>query len=200
MLKKIGLIGMLSLVIISISLVACGPEPSAAPMEGEPSVLNASPSYPPLTSDELNQFKAYLPSIRGFTLVKVAEIRNQNEAYIQYFPSFSDYQAASKDNSLSETEFNTYFSLMDTVNKVFMEESLRLLHEFPTITRITMKIPHNNQVYAIETSKRSIENYMKINFKKLHDEPDQKHWKELKKKYFVSKEREKFAMRFIRAS
>jgi hypothetical protein len=178
MLKKIGLIGIMGLTIIS--LVACGPELTAVPMGGDPSETNTLvASSPALTSDELKQFNEYIPSIRGASLIKIAEIRNQNEAHIQY---------------------KKIFPVVDTVNKALMEESIRLLREFPAITRITMKIPCSTQIYAIDTRKRSIENYMKISFKKIHDELNQKQWKELTKKYFTAKERDKFAKRFIRTS
>lgn len=199
MLKKVGLIGIMGLAILS--LLACGSEPTTVPMEGEPSeVIATVPSHPALTSDELKQFKEYIPSIRGSSLIKVAEVKNQNEAHILYFPNFSEYRAANADAKLSEAEFKSYFPLVDTVNKALMEESLRLLREFPAITRITMEVPYSTQTYAINTSKRSIENYMKVSFKKVHDELSQKQWKELTKKYFTTKERDKFAKRFIRAS
>jgi hypothetical protein len=199
MLKKIGLICMIGLAILS--LIACGPEPDAAPSEGMTGEASPAPLLAPaLTSEQLIQFNEYIPSIRKASLIKIAEIRNQNEAHIQYFSNFSEYQTATTGIHLTEAEFKSYFPLMDTINKTLMEESIRLLWEFPAITRITMKIPYHNKIYTIDTSKRSIENYLKINFKKIHNEPSQKQWKELKKKYFTAKEREKFSIRFIRNS
>jgi hypothetical protein len=198
MLRKLGFIAIIGATLLN--LAGCGPMGSLAAEETPADKITAVTTYPALTSDELTQFNEYIRSIRGKALLKLAEVRNQNEAYIQYYPNYDDYKAASADAQLSEAEFKNFFPVVDAINKVLMEESMRLLREFPALQKVTITIPYNNQIYAIDTSRRSMEMYLRVSFKKIHDELSQKQWKELKKKYFTTKERDKFAKRFIRAS
>ncbi|SFL12999.1 hypothetical protein SAMN03159341_103387 [Paenibacillus sp. 1_12] len=200
MFKQLRLIGIIGIIIATLG--ACVPQSTAvsAPTDEPARVEPADAPVPPprLSDEELKHFNEYIPSLRGASLIKLAEIRNQNEAYIQFYTNYNELKEANPDTPISETEFNSYFPAIDAVHKTIMDISVRLLHEIPAIRKITLAVPFKNQLYGIDANKRSIEMYLKASFKKMHDEPGQKHWKELLKKLFTTKERDKFAQRFIR--
>ncbi|MCU6792113.1 hypothetical protein OB236_08240 [Paenibacillus sp. WQ 127069] len=200
MYKQLRLIGIIG--IIMVTLGACVPQSFAgsAPTDEPPRVesVDVPPPQPNLSDEDLKKFQEFIPSIRGASMIQIAEIRNQNEVFIQFYTSYKELKEAKPDSPLTEEEFNSYFPVIDTVHKLIMEVTVRLLHEIPAVRKITLNVPFKNQLYGIDAKKRSIEMYLKASFKKIHDEPGQKQWKELVKKLFTTKERDKFAQRFIR--
>ncbi|WP_240420884.1 hypothetical protein [Paenibacillus periandrae] len=200
MFKQLGLIGIIG--VIMVTLGACVPQTFAvsAPTDEPPRAesVEAPVPQPNLSDEELKKFQEFIPSIRAASIIQIAEIRNQNEAFIQFYTSYKELKEATPNTPITEEEFNSYFPAIDTVHKVIMEVTVRLLHDIPAVRKITLNVPFKNQLYGIDAKKRSVEMYLKASFRKMHDEPGQKQWKELVKKLFTTKERDKFAQRFIR--
>lgn len=173
MYKQLRLIGIIG--IIMVTLGACVPQSFAgsAPTDEPPRVesVDVPAPQPNLSDEELKKFQEFIPSIRGASMIQIAEIRNQNEVFIQFYTSYKELKEAKPDSPLTEEEFNSYFPAIDTVHKLIMEVTIRLLHEIPAVRKITLNAPFKNQLYGIDAKRRSIEMYLKASFKKFMMNP-----------------------------
>lgn len=211
MFKRMSLIGMLAG--IAIIAAACGSKPAAtevkppeqqkqvaaAPAPEKKTEVKEAPQ-PGLSEAEIKLFNDYAPKIKGGTFLKLSEIRNTNEAYIEYYPNYKDYKGAHTDSKLTEKDYTSYFSTGDAINKILMEESIRLHREFPMLTKVTIVVPYSGKTYSVESDKKAMETYLGVNFKEIHEDKSLEKWKALSSKFFTKQERENYAKKFIKSS
>lgn len=214
MFKRMSLIGVLAG--MALIVAACGSKPASSEIKApeQPKQAAAAPAekakepvapakeapQPGLTEAEMKLFKDYVPKIKGATFVKLSEIRNSNEAYIEYYPSYKDYKGAHADSKLTEKDYTGYFSTGDAINKILMEESIRLHREFPALTKINLVVPYSGKTYSVESDKKAMETYLGVNFKEINEDKSLEKWKALSSKFFTKQERENYAKKFIKSS
>ncbi|MDR4997911.1 hypothetical protein [Brevibacillus parabrevis] len=149
-----------------------------------------------MSADEVNRFKEYAPNLKGGPFITEAEIVNQNEAVITY-ADFATLKKAKPDTKLKETDFKDYWESGDGINKVLMEEPIRLLREFPALQKVTLTVNHDKK-YSISVDRATVEDYLKVNLAEIGT--DKEKWRnEIVNKFFTKAERAKYIEKFVKA-
>nr|WP_206699345.1 hypothetical protein [Brevibacillus agri] len=181
---------------LGILLSGCGTSvesnaPSATQAATSSSDLKA------MSAEEVSRFKEYVPNLKGGPFITEAEIVNQSEAVITY----ADYATLKKvkpETKLKEADVKDYWASGDAINKVLMEEPIRLLREFPDLQKVKMELNHGKK-YSIEVDRTTVETYFNVNLAEIHEDKSNDKWRnEIVNKYFTKEEREKYIEKFVK--
>lgn len=138
---------------------------------------------------------AYTANIRGRTFVKEVLVGDHN-INVEFHNTFVNYKSANPESEVSEEDYTQYFATDDEINKILMEESVRLLKQFTDADNIVITIPFEGKTYSVNLKKSVAETYFNVDFNTLHSDPEA--WKsELSSKYFNENDRQKFVDEFV---
>ncbi|MEK4372355.1 hypothetical protein [Paenibacillus sp. FSL R5-0473] len=138
---------------------------------------------------------AYTANIRGRTFVKEVLVGDHN-INVEFHNTFVNYKSANPESEASEEDYTQYFATDDEINKILMEESVRLLKQFTDADNIVITIPFEGKTYSVNLKKSVAETYFNVDFNTLHSDPEA--WKsKLSSKYFNENDRQKFVDEFV---
>ena len=80
-----------------------------------------------------------IQKIKGANFIKEVKLNNNNSE-ITFYDSFTAYKAAHADSTTTEEQYKQYFSTGDTIEKIFVEESSRLLRRFHALNSVKMTL------------------------------------------------------------
>ncbi len=139
----------------------------------------------------------YTSILRGSNFIKEVNV-GKNTISITFFSSFKQYQAVNPQSEVTKNNYQDYFSTGDAINKILMEESTRLLKEFPAANLIKMTLPFDDKVYSVELTKEAAEKfYNGIDFSTLKSSNG---WSAISNNYFNDTDRQHFVDRFIKVN
>ncbi|WP_322924612.1 hypothetical protein [Paenibacillus campi] len=137
----------------------------------------------------------YVANIRGRSFLKNVTV-GQQDISIAFHSNYKEYKAANPQSGITETDYIEYFSTGDEINKILMEESTRLLKEFPAANEIKMTLPFEGKTYSVDLTKEAAEKfYNGIDFDTLKANGG---WGQISNKYFNDTDRQRFAQEFIK--
>jgi hypothetical protein len=158
-------------------------------------------NMPEMNTSEKERFKTYAPNLRGGVFIESAEV-DFNKAKIVY-ETFAEYKKRKGDNTkITEDSYNQYWSTGDAINKVLMEEPVRLLREFPELSAVEMTITFNDKTYSVSIDRFTVEDYFDVDLTEIHKDSSNELWrKKIVDPYIYNeKERAKYAKEFIKTS
>lgn len=100
-------------------------------------------------------FVVYTKSIKGVNFIKEAKLHN-NKAEITFYESFAAYKAAHADSTTTEEQYKQEFSGEGTIEKMFVEESARILRRFHALNSINITLPFEGKTYNVNLSRDSL--------------------------------------------
>lgn len=176
---------------------------STEPEENTPPATKEPPKpieqQPTMTADEIERFNSYTGKIQGSTFVKEATVSG-NVATITY-STYDEFKALNPDSTISEEDYSIYWGLNDAINKVLMEEPIRILREFPGLQQVNMKIPFEGKIHKVQLDRNAIEKYLNVDLEEIHNDTSLDLWREkIAKKFFNKEERAKFVEKFVTVS
>lgn len=161
---------------------------------------------PDTTTQTLNKeaVLTYAGILRGSPFIKDVNV-GKNDISIAYFSSFKQYKAANPQSQITQNIYNDYFSTGDTINKILMEESTRLLKEFPAANEIKITLPFGGDTYSIDLKEDEAQQfYGGVDFDtlKTNDPIDgNAEWRaQIGDKYFNKADRQKFVDQFVQVN
>ncbi|MET3828663.1 hypothetical protein ABIC86_000123 [Paenibacillus sp. DS2363] len=138
---------------------------------------------------------AYTANIRGRTFVKEVLVGDHN-INVVFHDTFENYKSANPQSGVSEEDYVQYFATGDEINKILMEESVRLLKQFIDADNIVITVPFEGKTHSVDLKKSVAETYFDVDFNTLNSDPEA--WKsELSSKYFNKNDRQKFVEEFV---
>ncbi len=145
---------------------------------------------------------AYAGILRGSSFIKDVNV-GKNDISITFFSSFKQYKAANPQSQVTNSDYQDYFSTGDEINKILMEESTRLLKEFPAANEIKMTLPYGGDTYSIDLKKDEAEKfYGGVDFDTLKtSDPTggNAEWRaQISNKYFNDSDRQRFVDQFVK--
>ncbi|WP_145148446.1 hypothetical protein [Paenibacillus xylanexedens] len=138
---------------------------------------------------------AYTANIRGRTFVKEVLVGDHN-INVVFHDTFENYKSSNPESGVSEEDYVQYFATGDEINKILMEESLRLLKQFIDADNIVITVPFEGKTHSVDLKKSVAETYFNVDFTTLNSDPEA--WKsELSSKFFNKNDRQKFVDEFV---
>ncbi|WP_411347500.1 hypothetical protein [Paenibacillus sp. WLX2291] len=146
----------------------------------------------------------YAGMLRGSPFIKDVNV-GKNDISIAYFSSFKQYKAANPQSQATQSIYDDYFSTGDIIKKILMEESTRLLKEFPAANEIKMTVPFNGETYSIDLKEDEAKKfYGGVDFDtlKTSDPSDgNSQWRvQISDKYFNDADRKRFVDEFLKVN
>ncbi|QRG68603.1 hypothetical protein [Brevibacillus choshinensis] len=188
-----------SMIISTIVLIAIYTGLSGA-YSGREESVNTVPA-PVISEAEKARFNEYAHDIKGGPFVKSAEIIG-NEAKVIYFSDteFEDYKNANPKSVVTKEEMLGYWTSGDAINKNLMSEPVRLLREFPDLSKVSMGLALQGKTYSVEMTRKTVTDYFGIDLNELNADRSFELWS---KKFvdpfvYTKEERQKFASKFIK--
>ncbi|HDR7793060.1 TPA: hypothetical protein QCY19_001610 [Bacillus luti] len=93
---------------------------------------------------------------------------DNNNADIIFYDSFTTYKAAHADSTTTEEQYKQYFSTGDTIEKIFVEESSRLLRRFHALNSVKMSLTFEGKNYSINLSRKDLNDYLGFKVESLN--------------------------------
>lgn len=112
-------------------------------------------------------FVDYTKKIRGANFIKEVKLENNNSE-ITFYDSFTAYKAAHADSTTTEEQYKQYFSTGDTIEKLFVEESSRLLRRFHALNSVKMTLSFEGKTYNINLSRKDLNKYLGFKVESLN--------------------------------
>ncbi|MGE6401795.1 hypothetical protein [Bacillus cereus] len=142
-------------------------------------------------------FSVYTKSIKGESFIKEAKLNN-NKAEITFYDSFAAYKAAHADSTTTEEQYKQEFSTEDTIEKMFVEESARILRRFHALNSINMTLPFEGKTYNINLSRDSLNAYLGFDIESI--KVADKSWEDKFVKPYVNDKtkRDEFFKKFVK--
>ncbi|GED14354.1 hypothetical protein [Aneurinibacillus migulanus] len=152
-----------------------------------------------MSESEIKRFNEYAPKLAGGTLIKEAKA-NDSVAEVVY-ADFEEHKKLHPKDKMTKQLFDDYWGTGDKINKVLMEEPLRLLREFPSLNDVKMTVNYNGKKYHVEVNRKTIEEYFNINLDEIHNDESLDKWRtKVVQVYFTKEEREKYVAKFIKTN
>ena len=195
--KKNAMIGVVSAVfsIILISVGASGEEtttPTTAEAKTEEKVPQKQENNEVLVDQDVLDYTA---NITGAPFLKEVIVGDKN-IDVQFHDTFESYKSAKPQSKVSKEDYIEYFSTGDQINKILMEESVRLLKQFTAADNVSITVPFEGKTYSVKLEKSVAETYFNVDFDTLNSDPEA--WRsELSNKYFNKKDRQAFVDEFV---
>ncbi len=156
------------------------------------------------TAQELDKeaVLTYTGILRGSTFIKDVNV-GKNDISITFFSNFKQYKVANPQSEVRNNDYQDYFSTGDEINKILMEESTRLLKEFPAANEIKMTLPFDGDTYSIDLQEDAAKQfYGGVDFDTLKaSDPTggNAEWRvQISNKYFNESERQRFVSQFVK--
>jgi len=144
-----------------------------------------------MSEEELKRLNDYIPKLRGGTFLKSSKIE-ENSVLIEY-ATFKEYSG-----NVKEKDYNDYWKTGDAIRKVLMEESVRLLKEFPALNEVKLVTPQfEGKKLSTTLNRKQAEEFFKVNLKEINE--NKKLWGEKVVTQFIPENRDKFEKQFIKA-
>jgi len=112
-------------------------------------------------------FVEYTKKIKGANFIKEVKLNNNNSE-ITFYDSFTAYKAAHADSTTTEEQYKQYFSTGDTIEKIFVEESSRLLRRFHALNSVKMTLSFEGKTYNINLSRKDLNKYLGFKVESLN--------------------------------
>lgn len=186
------------------------PEPAEEPAEETPVAEEPAVEVPavgsvaePAAADKTLDKQAvfdYTANMRGGTFLKKVLV-GEHDINVEYQPDFDSYKAENPQSMITEEEYIQYFSTDDQINKVMMEESARLLKEFPAANEIRISLPFEGNTYSVDLLENAAETFFDVDFDTLKaSDPTggNAEWRaQVSDKYFNDIDRQRFVDEFV---
>lgn len=194
--KKILFVSVAALVLAA----GCSSEPAKTADATPQAETTTKPTEAPtaLTNEEVEQFVKYASTIKGGTFLKSAEVKNGNQAVIEYHGNFADYKKANPETGLKEGDYKNYFATGDGINTILMEETAGTFYEFPKLNSVNINIPFEGKTHSVEMDKKTAETYFGVKFAELNADQSNEKWKQFRNKFFNKKERQSFVQKYVK--
>jgi hypothetical protein len=117
---------------------------------------------------------------------------------VQFFADFADYRSQNPTTTLSETQYNDYFSKDDNISKLLLNESVRLLVKLEFLDKITFQLPFEGKTYNMAIGRTTAEEYFDVDLVELNIDKDL--WRDefVGKYVYNQKERQRFMNTFVK--
>lgn len=142
----------------------------------------------------------YTANMRGRVFLKEVQV-SEHDISVSYHPGFKEYKAVNPDSVFTEEDYTNYFSSGDEINKIMMEESARLLKEFPAANEIKISLPFEGKTYSIDLQEDAAEAFFGVDFDTLKaSDPTggNAEWRaQVSDKYFNEADRQRFVNEFV---
>ncbi|WP_226035418.1 helix-turn-helix domain-containing protein [Aquibacillus saliphilus] len=140
----------------------------------------------------------YIKNIQGGTFIKEINITKDSKmVQINYFDSFEEYINHNSQSKLDCNDYNNYFETGDKVNKILVEESVRLLRQFHFLESININIPYLDNEHIIKINRKELNDYLGYKVEDLEVQDRTWHTKFLEKHAYPKAQRDKFLSKFV---
>lgn len=142
----------------------------------------------------------YTANMRGRTFLKEVQV-GEHDISVEYQPDFEAYKAENPQSMITEEDYVEYFSTGDEIHKIMMEESARLLKEFPAANEIKISLPFEGKTYSVDLQEDAAETFFDVDFDTLKaSDPTggNAEWRaQVSDKYFNATDRQRFVDEFV---
>ena len=160
-------------------------------------VLTVTDQAQKVSQEQIDRFNSYVQNIRGASFISEAKVIDNN-AIINY-GNYEDYIKLKPNSKLTKQDYISYWSTGDAINKAMMEEPIRLLREFPWLSKIDVALPFEGKIYTIHTDRKTVENYFNVNLTEINKDKTNVQWREkIVSKYFNNEERSRYVKQFLK--
>jgi hypothetical protein len=139
--------------------------------------------------------------LTGKSFVKEVTI-SKDSKYIKivFFESYDEFLATNQNSNIDFQDYQNYFKTGDRINKILVEESVRLLRQFPVLENVKILIPFENDVFKINLYRDQLDSYLGFNINTLSVQDKTWHTEFLQKYSNNRINREKFIKHFVNSS
>ncbi|MER2119188.1 MAG: hypothetical protein ABS935_02915 [Solibacillus sp.] len=96
----------------------------------------------------------------------------ENLAVINFYDNFDTYKAANPDSNVTEEDYKLYFETSDTIDRILVTESVRLLRKTPELSGVKVTLPYEGKVYSIDLNRDSLTEYLGFDVGELAENKD----------------------------
>jgi hypothetical protein len=148
---------------------------------------------------EKDLFTAQVAKIKGYNFVKTSRFVN-GRGVIVFFKDFEEYMASNPQEPVTKEAFDKYFSKDEQVDKLLVNEPIRLMVRLDFLERVTLTIAHNGLLYTADVERQKAETYMNIDLAEFR--VDKNLWRDdfVGKYVYDRVQREKFMDTFVKIS
>lgn len=138
----------------------------------------------------------YTSNMSGRSFLQGVEV-GEHEINVKFHDDYKSYKAKNPKSAITEEDYVQYLGTGDEINKILMEESARLLKQFPSANTVQITIPFDGKINDVKLDRAAAEKYFSVDFDALNTDPDA--WRsQLSDKYFNDTERNKFVNEFVK--
>lgn len=148
---------------------------------------------------EKELFAKALTKIKGAAYVKIHRCTS-GKGTVQFFANFAEYKTQNPTTTMTETQYDEYFSKDDNISKILINESVRLLVKLDFLDKITFQLPFDGKVYNMTIGRKTAEEYFDLDLVELKIDKDL--WRDefVGKYVYNQKERQRFMNTFVKVS
>jgi len=111
-------------------------------------------------------FTQQVQKIKGHQYIKTARYVN-GRGIINFFENYQEYLESNPQELVSKEIYDRYFSKEEQIDKMLVNEPIRLLARLDFLERITMNILFDGKKYTIDVERERAENYLGMDLAEL---------------------------------
>ncbi|MGJ3545454.1 hypothetical protein ACR6EC_05580 [Bacillus subtilis] len=110
----------------------------------------------------------YLKFLMGAPFIKGYRLIGETHLHIQYYSEFEEFKSDHPMSEYTKEEFDQYFNENDTLKKLLVGESVRLLRQFSYLECVTIEIKsYDRVVVEVHSSRFILNKYFGFNIEDL---------------------------------
>lgn len=156
--------------VMSLGLAACSDNEESTSNPETVVEQNEAPIETVGVADE-NEVIANAEIMTGGTFIKSVSLVD-NVAVIDFYDNFDAYKAANPDSNVTEEDYKLYFETSDTIDRILVTESVRLLRKTPALSGVKTTLPFEGKLYTIDLNRNSLTEYLGFDVGELAENKD----------------------------
>lgn len=110
----------------------------------------------------------YVHSLRGSVYIKGVEVKC-DIAKVYFVKSFAEYQKLYPGPGATQEQYSSYFKQSE-IEKIFVENSVKILKKFPKLNQVFIQLPWNEKNYITLISRDEVMDFINASFYDLNDD------------------------------
>lgn len=159
-----------TVLVLSLGLVGCSDNEESTSKTETESGKTEAPAKSNGVADE-NEVIANVEIMTGGTFTKNVSLVD-NIAVIDFYDNFDAYKAENPDSNVTEDDYKLYFETSDTIERILVTESVRLLRKTPELSGVKVTLPYEGKVYSSDLNRDSLTEYLGFDVGELVENKD----------------------------
>ena len=159
-----------TVLLLSLGLVGCSDNEESPSQTETESGQTEVPAKSNGVANE-NEVIANVEIMTGGTFTKDVSLVD-NVAVIDFYDNFDAYKEENPDSNVTEEDYKLYFETSDTIERILVTESVRLLRKTPELSGVKVTLPYEGKVYSIDLNRDSLTEYLGFDVGELAENKD----------------------------